>query len=167
MFIERECEWCKKNFRAQIRTDRPTKGRFCSPQCFINTLKRRVKKKCLYCKRQFEVAKSKIGRYCSAKCRDTRRGIALSGVNHWCWGKKRLDITGEKNWKWKGNKVSYGALHSWIRRRLGKPKRCEHCGKDGVGRHMHWANKSGKYLRNTSDWIRLCVPCHKKYDKNL
>lgn len=27
------------------------------------------------------------------------------------------------------------------------------------------ANKSGQYLRNLNDWFRLCVSCHKIYDK--
>jgi hypothetical protein len=28
----------------------------------------------------------------------------------------------------------------------------------------HWANISGTYERLREDWLRLCVPCHKKYD---
>lgn len=30
---------------------------------------------------------------------------------------------------------------------------------------MHWANISGKYLRDITDWVRLCVSCHKYFDK--
>lgn len=26
------------------------------------------------------------------------------------------------------------------------------------------ANKSGEYLRDLSDWLSLCVSCHRKYD---
>ena len=67
---------------------------------------------------------------------------------------------------YKGDDVGYRGLHHWINRWLGKPKKCEHCGKDNlVGRQIHWANKSGKYLRDTTDWLRLCVKCHKKHDK--
>jgi hypothetical protein len=69
---------------------------------------------------------------------------------------------------WKGDEVGYRGLHLWVEKILGRPKKCKHCGKDGlVGKKIHWANKSGLYLRNLSDWIRLCVPCHKKYDKEL
>jgi len=34
-----------------------------------------------------------------------------------------------------------------------------------TGKKIHWANKSGEYLRDKDDWIRLCCKCHKKYDK--
>lgn len=67
---------------------------------------------------------------------------------------------------WKGNNVGYGGLHYWVYKWLGKPDTCEHCGKIGLsGKQIHWANKSGNYLRDKNDWIRLCVSCHKKYDK--
>jgi hypothetical protein len=66
---------------------------------------------------------------------------------------------------WKGDKVSYYGLHLWVHRELGCPMRCEHCKKlCRNNREIHWANKSGKYRRVKSDWIRLCVSCHKKYD---
>jgi hypothetical protein len=69
----------------------------------------------------------------------------------------------EDNFKWKGNDVKYGALHSWVKRRLGKAKCCEMCGiKNGK---YEWANKSQKYKRELSDWISLCLSCHRKYDK--
>lgn len=66
---------------------------------------------------------------------------------------------------WKGDKVGYMGLHNWIRKQLGTPDMCEHCGKTNLkSRQIHWANKSGKYLRNIEDWLRLCVSCHRKYD---
>lgn len=84
-----------------------------------------------------------------------------------CWREAVLkSVTGEKNYLWKGDKVSYRSLHHWVARWLGKPSKCEHCDKIGYGRKMHWANKSGKYLRDLKDWIRLCPSCHTKYDKN-
>lgn len=71
----------------------------------------------------------------------------------------------EKGNNWKGNRVKYTGLHAWVYRQLGQPTKCEQCGKDGlVGAQIHWANVSHKYLRKLSDWIRLCVSCHKKYD---
>lgn len=71
----------------------------------------------------------------------------------------------EKSRWWKGDKVQYRGLHNWIERKCGKPTKCEHCGKDGLtGHKIHWANKSGKYLRKLSDWLRLCAKCHKQYD---
>ena len=53
----------------------------------------------------------------------------------------------------------------WVARWLGKPDICEHCGRNGLkGRQIDWANKSHDYLRDLNDWIRLCKPCHRKYD---
>lgn len=70
-----------------------------------------------------------------------------------------------KSYAWKGEDVGYVGLHNWVRRRLGKPTKCEFCSKDGLtGKQIHWANKSHLYKRDLEDWIRLCVSCHKKYD---
>lgn len=66
---------------------------------------------------------------------------------------------------WKGNRVGYRALHYWVERESGRPCTCEHCGKTGLrGKQIQWANKSQKYMRVLADWLRLCVPCHRKYD---
>jgi hypothetical protein len=72
--------------------------------------------------------------------------------------------TGEKNWNWKGDKVSYQALHSWVRRHKGTPHECEKCGTTEP-RKYEWANISGEYKRDLSDWIRVCTKCHRKMDK--
>ncbi|MEK6880161.1 MAG: DUF2256 domain-containing protein [Nanoarchaeota archaeon] len=69
-------------------------------------------------------------------------------------------------WNWKGDDVKYGTLHDWVYRHLGKPTKCEFCGKKGLkSRQIHWANKSHEYKRELSDWLQLCVKCHSKYDK--
>src|SRR5688572_7574911 len=104
---------------------------------------------CIICKRQFVTYPSRIrsgkGKYCSKQCKDKASVEIMSG---------------EKNPKWKGVDVSNSALHSWIHRNLGFPDTCEHCGfKSDNHRKIHWANKSGKYKRDLTDWIRLCVPC--------
>jgi len=76
------------------------------------------------------------------------------------------DNLNEKNPHWKGDKVSYNGLHMWIRRKLGKPDACEHCKKSGFSSYqIDWANKSGNYLRDLGDWIRLCKNCHQVWDK--
>lgn len=72
---------------------------------------------------------------------------------------------GEKAYQWKGENVGYCALHIWVKKHLGQPTKCEHCEKDGLtGHQIHWANKSGEYKRDLTDWLRLCVKCHRKYD---
>lgn len=58
----------------------------------------------------------------------------------------------------------YHATHAWVRSRMGKPVGCEHCGTK-ENRRYEWANVSGEYKRETADWLRLCKPCHYKFDK--
>lgn len=78
----------------------------------------------------------------------------------------KIGITGDQSNGWKGDAVSYGGLHRWIRRTLGTPNRCSQCGRTGFTSHqIGWANKSRQYKRKTSDWIRLCVRCHGAYDR--
>lgn len=72
---------------------------------------------------------------------------------------------GEANGNWAGDNVGYGALHSWVARRLGKPRECSECSfTSDNGRQFHWANISGEYRRDLTDWIRLCAKCHYRMD---
>lgn len=76
-------------------------------------------------------------------------------------GTRRV-VSGPSHPGWKGDQVGLGSLHDWVRRHRGTPSECEHCGKtEGL---FQWANKSGEYKRDLADWLRLCVPCHFKYD---
>jgi len=67
----------------------------------------------------------------------------------------------EKNHMWKGDKVGYGALHSWVKRQKPKPKYCECCKKNFV---YDLANISGEYKRDINDYEWLCRKCHMKKD---
>ena len=79
-------------------------------------------------------------------------------------GHKPPKKDGPNTWNWKGDSAKYGTLHDWVYYHRGSPRYCEHCGTTKK-RMYHWANKSGEYKRDLDDWIRLCVPCHRKYDK--
>ena len=106
-----------------------------------------------------------------------KKGVASwnkGKISTWMLGDKNPNkdgnnSRGEKNHNWKGDKVDYGSLHSWIRRHLSKPTECEHCGKIGKKENnkwnIHWANIDHTYKRNTKDWIALCPKCHGEYDK--
>jgi hypothetical protein len=81
--------------------------------------------------------------------------------------KGEVKFVGKNHPNWKGDFTGYHALHSWVNRWLGKPDACKNCGKSGLkGRQIHWANISGKYLRDLTDWIRLCVKCHWAFNRN-
>jgi hypothetical protein len=72
----------------------------------------------------------------------------------------------ERNGNWLGDQISYRGLHKFIELQLGKPTSCEMCGRVKLSRkQIHWANRSGRYLRDLNDWLRLCVPCHRQYDR--
>jgi len=71
---------------------------------------------------------------------------------------------GKNNGIWQGDNVSYNALHGWVRRHLPKPKNCPKCNKRLV---YDLSNKSGKYLRDLSDFEWLCRKCHMLSDKRL
>lgn len=107
------------------------------------------------------VVKSGRKKYCSLSCRykGTAR-IMIGNKNNDNW-----DPTGINNPNWKGEEISYIGIHAWVTRQLGRPHQCENCLTKEYHRY-EWANISGKYKRDLSDWVRLCVPCHRNYDNN-
>lgn len=70
----------------------------------------------------------------------------------------------EKNSYWKGGEAGYVAMHGFAYRNFGRPSVCEMCNTTDR-KFYHWAAKNhGKGGHSRKDWIRLCVPCHWKYD---
>lgn len=62
--------------------------------------------------------------------------------------------------------AKYSALHKWVAAKLGQPLECENCGVKGRNTYQfHWANISGSYDRDLTDWARLCAKCHWHYDR--
>ncbi len=64
--------------------------------------------------------------------------------------------------------MNYRSVHFWVERNFGKAHYCEICGKNEPNKNkkrtFSWANRSGKYLKERSDWIMTCYSCHKKMD---
>ena len=75
-------------------------------------------------------------------------------------GRIRVDMRGKNHWFWKGDNVGYDALHDWVNRYLGKANKCSNnpSHKSPV---YYWANISGEYKRELSDWRELCPKCNK------
>lgn len=144
---------------------------------------------CIVCGSQFQTYPYEIkrgnGKYCSRKCSGVnnltkiKKGQRLSVSTEFKkgdspWNKSLLGFgvwpkwsaKGQKNPAWKGDKVGYFGLHLWIANNYGKINRCDVCGVSSADKKYHWANLSGKYIRNVSDWKRMCVSCHSKYDKS-
>jgi hypothetical protein len=133
---------------------------------------------CIICKKEFKKKVQTTGLYCSPKC----YWISLKGKKptytfpkgYVPWnahiGRKIYYVIkgrpfGEKNHKWKGDKVGYFSLHNWVKRKLGKPKECVYCGRDALDTRIHWASISHKAKRDINDYISLCPSCHWKYDR--
>lgn len=70
---------------------------------------------------------------------------------------------GDKANRWKGEKAGYVAIHMWLTKHFDKGGICEGC-KTSTASRLEWANVSGKYLRDRSDYKVLCPPCHRKLD---
>lgn len=75
----------------------------------------------------------------------------------------------EKNPMWAGDKVKYGQLHNWVKKRLPKPKICPICKERNV---LDLANIAPKpnvrtYNRNLENWEWLCRRCHMVKDGRL
>jgi recombinational DNA repair protein RecR len=84
-----------------------------------------------------------------------------------CWDchvrffKENWVMVGKDNGKWKGDDVSYTALHNWVRRHKPKIELCEICKKNKA---TDVSNISGKYKRNIRDYQWICKPCHRIRD---
>lgn len=59
----------------------------------------------------------------------------------------------------RNNKWEYRNVHLWVEYHLGKASKCENDLSHKTTRY-HWANLSGEYKRDFSDWAELCPRCH-------
>lgn len=75
------------------------------------------------------------------------------------WMKGR---TGSSSNAWKGERAGYHATHLWLTANYTKGESCEDCGK--VTPWLDWANISGLYQRERSDYKVLCRKCHRLMD---
>lgn len=66
----------------------------------------------------------------------------------------------------KGTNSEYRMLHYWVEKQLGKPSHCVNC-ETLTAKRYEWANVSGDYLKDISDWERLCTRCHRLIDFQL
>src|SRR3990167_3492401 len=95
---------------------------------------------CIGCKRIFNRKKHYFG----------AQWIRVKYCSRQCFGKKLSVIKYE--------------LYKDETKHLGQPKKCEVCGLNDKKRKYHWANLTDDYLRDRSNWKRMCVSCHRLYD---
>ncbi len=99
----------------------------------------RKETKCPGCGTEISVLESQGTKYCSREC---------------AYASMRLPDNMVTN---------YSTVHSRIKKQYGTPSRCENCG-DTTSPKFEWANISGEYRLDRSDWARLCCQCHRRYD---
>jgi len=80
--------------------------------------------------------------------------------------KKKIGLanTGNNNGQWKGNKVKYSSLHTWLRSHHKKSGVCHFCGRTDA-KVYDWANVTGIYDRNIENYRETCRGCHIKLDR--
>lgn len=101
--------------------------------------RRKIIKICERCNKEFHPVYTSVGRFCSWKCAARK---------------------GEEHCMWKGDKISYQGIHSFLRNQ--KKSKCEFCGEKS---NLELALRKGyKHERKIGNYITLCVPCHRKYD---
>lgn len=146
-----KCERCGIKFKTNRLIHNGRKRRFCTWKCAMSASWNTT---------------MKTGKNNVSKRLDVREKMSKA---------RKGIIFGDKIWNWKGDDVSYAGLHMWVKRKFGKPNKCENsfCKYprfDAKGRIMvkpkryEWANKSRKYIRIREDWIMLCVSCHRRFD---
>lgn len=65
---------------------------------------------------------------------------------------------------WKVNHSRYTYLHNWLKYFFGKSYKCEGSNCSKKCNYYEWANISGEYKKDRSDWIMLCTSCHRRMD---
>lgn len=112
------------------------------------------KRVCVICKKDFKTTLTVVKRGGGDCC------------SRYCWNIhfKKIVKKDSESPNWKGDLVGKEALHNWVIKNLGRPMKCEHCSTTEKVKY-EWSNISQKYKRDLSDWQRLCVPCHSKYDR--
>jgi len=149
------CRICDKKFSVYSSEIKKGNGKFCSVACY---------RKSQFGRKLSKITKSKISESRMGEKNWAKRPEVREKIRKFMLGR----LINEKHFAWKDKKVSYSGLHKWVQRKLGRPNQCEYCGEIILSPYqIHWANKSHKYLRDLTDWIRLCVPCHRKYDANI
>jgi len=108
---------------------------------------------CLECSKEFRTTLTEVNR---------GGGLTCSRICYYNRLRKIIK-SGKDSSNWKGDNVGKAALHNWVEKQRGKPQVCEFC-KTKTAKKYEWSNKSQLYLRELSDWQRLCTRCHIWYD---
>ena len=147
------CEYCNETKEWVKKRGRKKPVKYCSNACkFASKKKETFKTRCLECGEEYAVEpyRARKTKYCSRVCHNTAISRSSKPTHQ-----------SERHEKWKGENVTYKTLHRWLKRRFPKPNSCDFCGQVVP---VDWANKSGAYKRDITDWLGLCRKCHLYFD---
>ncbi len=116
--------------------------------------------------------KTEEGKKQAKKQSERQKGKKLSEITKRKIKEKSIFKKGSKNPAWKGDDVSYYALHIWMKKHFGRANKCRNRNKQilnfkcsGISNNFQWARIKGhRYSRNKKDYYQLCISCHSKYD---
>lgn len=140
--INVNCKQCGEEFK--IKLCRKDTAKFCSQTCSSFSRNEKIKKFCLFCKKEFKTVLSQVkrgkGKFCSLKCFYISRNRRIKKLclickkefavrlyrikdgegkycSRKCQGKWRsINIRGENHWSWKGG--TYGTERHAIMRQI-------------------------------------------------
>lgn len=128
--------------------------------------------KCIACAKLDSRNNKTVPRICAVCNKDflanpnevKRRTGGANTCSRKCWYKYVSTVL-EKRWDSIGRTETaiYTRAHKFVYKELGKAYKCEECGSSDKTVY-HWANLSGKYTLDVSDWKMMCPSCHKNYD---
>jgi hypothetical protein len=154
---------CGNTFKVSAYRLKQGRGKFCSNKCKYENMSRPSGLK-------YNIVKENSGWIQKGERlspeTEFKKGEIAYPENQWKLGQRISPATefqkGNIPHNFKGGKVGYNALHSWVRRYKGKATCCEKCQSTS---NVQWANKSWEYKRDLDDWLELCRKCHIEYDR--
>lgn len=152
------CTNCKSSFTYLRQGRKRPSPKYCSVEC--------KPKRSLSKESRDKISKSNLNRYNAGEIFGFQDGhfdlVPISSRKN-----QASAIKGSRHYLWKQNReeLGYMAKHQWMIKNFGQPKTCEHCQRTDLSGHkIHWANVSNQYKLARTDWLRLCVSCHKLFD---
>lgn len=168
--ISKKCPVCGKTFEVYPNSFN-RKQTFCSLECYKKavTLPDKI---CLVCGKSYHT-KDREGNFCSRDCYRLYR--LKYPVRYWL-GKKRKNLSKEKNPAWKGGVTSNSKLlrsttkfREWRERVFERDNyTCQICFQRGGFLEPHHIKSVAihpKLAFDINNGVTLCVDCHKKIDK--
>jgi len=169
--IKKNCLICDKEFMVIPSRLKVGRGKYCSRRCSDIIILRKGRPSpnkgkilSLAWRKKLSEAHKGIVTWMKGK-RHSKNSLLKMSESHkknpsrYWLGKKRIEMEGKNNWKWKENDYGYRTIHLWIQGRLGKASKCSNNVFHKSTRY-HWANISGEYKRDINDWIELCPFCN-------